>query len=252
MEIPPADINWFAKTFSEDFQGFHEAWLTAGSPELVDEPSPEQLSDAMEQLIDLLYRFDENSQLLNAGATKEDSGPDLSELGSYGFSILENMVQLTDELGLDNSQYHWEELAVSLALWLARQGAELTLISLIVNGLASMANQSMDQGQLENLYHTMGEVLDAVNPNIMEEGYSADLQHPWRLLLMNHAIVATRTLSPRLMTESFNAVAEYLPEEAPEFFHQGMDQVAVQKYPDPVRDVILHFCDNWPTNRILH
>lgn len=252
MEIPPADINWFAETFSESYEMFYEAWLTAGSPELSDEPSPEQLADAMDQLISLLYRFEDNSQLLLPPTTTESTGPDLSELGNYGFSILENLAQLTNELGMESNHYPWESLAIALALWIARRGGDISLISLTVNGLATIANDSMEPGQLEQLYHTMGEILDAVSPTISEEGQSDDLQHPWRLLLLNRAIVATRTLSPRLMEEAFGSITEYLPDEAPEFFREGMGQVDIQNYPEQVRDVIRQFCENWPTNRILH
>ncbi|MES9903283.1 MAG: hypothetical protein ABW168_11500 [Sedimenticola sp.] len=251
MDIPPADINWFAETFSENFQMFHEAWITAGSPELTDEPSPEQLADAMDQLISLLYRFDENSQQLQPVA-EETAIPDLSELGNYGFSILENLMQLTAELGMEGDNYAWESLAIGLALWIARQGGDLSLITLTVNGLATIANDAMEPRDLEKLYHTMGEILNAVSPTVSEEGQNEDLQHPWRLLLLNRAIVATRTLSPRLMVEAFNSIAEYLPDEAPEFFHEGMGQVEIQNYPKQVQDVIRRFCDDWPTNRILH
>ncbi|MES9856767.1 MAG: hypothetical protein ABW166_09220 [Sedimenticola sp.] len=231
---------------------FYEAWLTAGSPELSDEPSPEQLADAMEQLISLLYRFEDNSQQLNPLPTTGSMEPDLSELGNYGFSILENLSQLTDELGLEGEGYPWESLAIALALWIARLGGDLSLISLTVNGLATIANASMELRQLEQLYHTMGEILDAISPTISEEGQSDDLQHPWRLLLLNRAIVATRTFSPRLMEEAFSSITEYLPDEAPEFFREGMEQIEIQNYPEKVRDVIRQFCDNWPTNRVLH
>ncbi len=222
MEMPSADMNWFAETFSKICLEIKDAWEAFGTEKLSNDPAPDQLCGAMEQLIELLYRY-ENSQQQVQPVTEEPipEGVNISELGSYGFSILENFAQMTDDLGLKTAEYPWEQLSVSLALWMARQGAELYNLGLTINGFASIANQTLDTRQLEQLYLAMGEVLDAASPVVKEEAITADMQHPWRLLVFNRAIVATRTLSPQLMKKAFSAVTEYLPDDAPDFFRQG-------------------------------
>ena len=253
MEMPSADINWFAETFNKSCIEIKDAWEAFGAERPSNEPAPDQLCDAMEQLIDLLYRYENSQQQIQLESEEQiPEGVNISELGSYGFSILENFVQMTDDLGLKADEYPWEQLSVSLALWMARQGAELYNLGLTVNGFASIANQTMNTQELELLYHTMGEVLDAVSPTAREESIVADTQHPWRLLIFNRAIVATRTLSPQLMEKAFSAITEYLPEDAPNFFRQGMEQVDLQNYPDSVREVIEYFFQTWPANRTLH
>lgn len=247
-------MNWFVETFSKSCLEIKDAWEAFGTEKLSNDPAPDQLCGAMEQLIELLYRYENSQQQVQPGSAEPiPEGVNISELGSYGFSILENFVQMTDDLGLKTAEYPWEQLSVSLALWMARQGAELYNLGLTINGFASIANQTLDTRQLEQLYLTMGEVLDAVSPVVKEEAVTADnMQHPWRLLVLNRAIVATRTLSPQLMEEAFSAVAEYLPDDAPDFFRQGIEQVDLQNYPDPVRSVIEYYHQTWPVKRTLH
>lgn len=253
--MPSAEINWFAETFNKSCIEIKDAWEAFGAEKLSNEPAPDQLCDAMEQLIELLYRYENSQQQIQPESEEQiPEGLNISELGSYGFSILENFIQMTGDLGLKTAEYPWEQLSVSLALWMARQGAELYNLGLTVNGFASIANQTLDTRQLEQLYHTMGEVLDAVSPIVKEEAIAitADAQHPWRLLVFNRAIVATRTLSPQLMEKAFSAITEYLPEDAPDFFRQGMEQVELQNYPNPVRSIIEYYYQTWPAKRTLH
>lgn len=253
MEMPSADINWFAETFNKSCIEIKDAWEAFGAEKLSNEPAPDQLCDAMEQLIELLYRYENSQQQIQTESEEQiPEGLNISELGSYGFSILENFVQMTEDLGLKTTEYPWEQLSVSLALWMARQGAELYNLGLTINGFASIANQTLDTRQLEQLYHIMGEVLDAVSPIVKEEAIVADIQHPWRLLVFNRAIVATRALSPQLMEKAFSAITEYLPEDAPDFFRQGMEQVELQNYPNPVRSIIEYYYQTWPAKRTLH
>ena len=83
--------------------------------------------------------------------------------------------------------------------------------------------------------------LETVNPG-----------RPWRLLNLNRAIVATRTHQPEVMEEAFSALAAQLPDDAPGFFTQGMEQMELLNYPPQVREVMDRYYKKWNVNRSLH
>ncbi len=250
MDIPPADIRWFDEAFKETARKMIESWEDSGSPTIQDEPSPDILFNAMQELLVLLHTLDYESR--NATGRQNPDEPDLTELGDYGIHILEEFALQSNHLGLENKENVWEHLAVSLARWIALQGGELQTLSIVVNGLAYIANHSENQAQLEQLYLVMGEVCDASTPPEHLSEPNGEVENPWRMLLINRAIVATRTLSPRLMEEAFSDITVHLPETAPDFFREGMEQVEIQNYPEQVRDVIQRYLSEWPVKRVLH
>ena len=250
MEIPPADIRWYDEAFKEAAREMIEAWEDSGSPTIQDEPSPDILFNAMQELLVLLHTLDYESR--NPAGQRNGDEPDLTELGDYGIHILEEFALQSDHLGLESKERVWEHLAVCLARWIAVRGGELQTLGIVVNGLAYLANQTKDQAQLEQLYLVMAEVCDASTPPEYLGEHNEGAENPWRMLLLNRAIVATRTLSPRLMEEAFSDITVHLPESAPEFFREGMEQVDLQNYPDPVREVIQRYLSEWPVKRVLH
>ena len=93
-------------------------------------------------------------------------------------------------------------------------------------------------------------ILDS--PSTREYTGSADPSRPWRILLLNRAIVATRSHQPALMEEAFESVVEYLPEEAPTFFREGMEQMDALNYPPQVRNLMQGFYQQCCGRRVLH
>jgi hypothetical protein len=72
------------------------------------------------------------------------------------------------------------------------------------------------------------------------------------VFLLNKAIVATRSHQPALMDEAFDALADQLPEEAPDFFREGMGQMDALDYPAEVRAVMERWYEQWCSKRVLH
>ncbi len=252
MTIPPPDISWFAETFSQASLIIIEAWEDTGLEHSTTEPSPEMLSGAMEQLIELLK--------VKGGVTPPapaaDDGPgntDISELGHYGISILEEFALMSDDLALSDSHKTWELLAVSLTRWLAANGAEITSLDLVVNGFAFIANRSASREELEILFMAMSEITEAMAPVESHPGDDREeLPQSEEMLLLNRGIVATRTHSPNLMETAFSDIVRLIPEKAPRFFQEGMEQLELINYPDQVREVIQRYAGDWPEQRTLH
>ena len=69
---------------------------------------------------------------------------------------------------------------------------------------------------------------------------------------MNRAIVATRTHQPDVMEEAFTVLVRHLPEDAPGFFNQGMEQMDLLNYPPHVREVMERYYTKWSVKRSLH
>jgi hypothetical protein len=78
-------------------------------------------------------------------------------------------------------------------------------------------------------------------------------QRPWRVLLLNRAIVATRSHRPALMEVAFDDVVEHLPQEAARFFEEGMAQMDALDYPPQVRAVMeRYYLRQGPAPHTLH
>jgi hypothetical protein len=69
---------------------------------------------------------------------------------------------------------------------------------------------------------------------------------------MNYSIVATRTLTPELMEAAFRVLTEKLPEDAPRFFDEGMQQMDAQNYPPAVREVMEKYHREWRADSPTH
>jgi len=252
MKLPPADLSWFAETLAENVQAIIDAWNDSGSRAADDEASPDLLQNALEQLIDVLQLVEWNHSAETPGQSEGPAQADVSELGDYGLNMLTELSQIATGLGLPEQTERLEQLALSLALWVIQQEGDLSSIDLVVNALARLANETLDSFELEQLFHTMSDILNAVLP--VEPGVQGEpaTRQPWQLLLLNRAIVATRTLSPKLMEYAFSDVVEQLPEEASNFFREGMEQVKLRDYPAHVSEVIERYYHDWPPVKLLH
>ncbi|MEW8206798.1 MAG: hypothetical protein AB2746_11800, partial [Candidatus Thiodiazotropha taylori] len=73
-----------------------------------------------------------------------------------------------------------------------------------------------------------------------------------RSLLINQASIATRSHRPGLIERAYEIPDEYIPEEAPAFFKEGMSQMDALNYPQQVREVVEKYYNLWSSPRTLH
>jgi hypothetical protein len=69
---------------------------------------------------------------------------------------------------------------------------------------------------------------------------------------MNRAIIATRSHQADLIEKAYNDLVQALPEEAPRFFEEGMQQMELLNYPQVVRQVVEKYYTLWGQPRTLH
>ncbi len=190
--------------------------------------------------------------IVQTDASEDVSAEDVTELGEYGLNLCSAASHWARQQQDSETLADLQELIATYALWLAREGAELLTLEPVVDALAYFANQTHDPQQLTQLYSNMGDILDAVAAVIRQDLEKTNPGRPWRVLNLNRAIVATRTHNPELMEEAFKILVENLPEEAPRFFSEGMEQMELLNYPAPVREVMAKYNRQWNLNRSLH
>ena len=216
----------------------------------VDESSdvlgPAPLIEALETLFQVLLRFESDWQ----SQRHSISAGELSELGDQGQQLLDDLLQWHQQLKLNEGAASLRDLAVPFSLWLAEHGARLIQLETLVNQLAELANSSSDPQALAELDSVVATLIDAIDSSAQSDLDNSNSQRPWRVLLLNHAIVATRTLDPERMTAAFDRLVKYLPDDAPAFFTQGMGQLDTAGYPRPVRDIMEQYYLMWNTSTL--
>lgn len=98
----------------------------------------------------------------------------------------------------------------------------------------------------------MDQIIGAVSPVIREDLEKINPGRPWRVLLQNHGIVATRGHNTASMEQAFRTLTRYLPEDAARFFTEDMKQMEALNYPPQVRAVMEQYHRRWTLNHSLH
>lgn len=246
MKIVPPDIPSMYEQFCDLAETVQDAWETAASrPELDVEPA--MLIDAMSQLAGVLRAIEEAGEITHDMETR-----DLHTLTEYGQHLLADFTRLAAALGLHEEAREIEHLALPLAIWTARRGGEITTLAPVVNTFAYFANAQLQPESMPALFALSNEVLQAVSPAVCEDTDPDDPMRPWRLLILNRAIIATRSHLPELMELAFDSVVEQLPEDAERFFQEAMEQMDLMGYPKSVRDVVNRYYLAHAQPRVLH
>jgi hypothetical protein len=233
--LPPIDIGYIAAELARLADEIERARDEAAEGI---EPRPEVLRAGLEDLLDALSGA-ETDQLGAAAPTLQTrTGKTPESLLDYGLDLISQLSALAGRLHMPQTARGVEGLALPLACWLLRRGAELQRPEPVVNAVAALANGLRDPDELAQLYALMREITEGFSPLCIQESAVHDLTRPWRVLVLNLAIVATRSHRPALMVEAFDRVCEHLPEDAPELFREGLGQMDALGYPAPVREVM--------------
>lgn len=254
MFLPPFDVSHLQETFSQVSDEVVETYEDLADPRTDREQTPAMLVEAMEQLLDVLRRIEERQGDLVAA--RDDPARlderELSELGDFGIQLLTELAGYAGQLNLENHAETLSDLTFPLAVWVARAGGELRILQPVVTAIANLANRTRDPALLEELFHVTSEVVEHVDEQIKQDEEKSDAMRPWRILLLNFGVIATRAHQPAMMEHAFDTLLQHLPEEAPEFFRQGMEQMEALNYPPNVREVVQRYHEEWGRPRTIH
>jgi hypothetical protein len=239
MQIPTGQL----ATIQPLARGILEACRQAAD----DDAELPTLAQAFDQLMDVIKRIDADTR-----TPREASTADISEIGEYALRLHENLSAVTERLDLPDHREALASLAINIALWVAQQGGQIDTLEPVVDALAMLANTTADPQQLELLSDVFSQIIEAIPAVISQDIENTNPGRPWRILLLNHSIVATRSYNTGLMEAAFGLLTSRLPEDAANFFSEGMQQMEALDYPAHVREVMEKYHRQWTISRSLH
>ena len=215
-------------------------------PKNSDQVTPPQLIEALEQFLTVSIKLDQEE-----GPTGPILQEDVTELGGYGLSLIVDLAAWAGQLDLKKERADIEGLSILVADWIIRHEGKLYVLEPIVNSLALSANKLSEPRALEKMAEYMTRVLEASADTVKQDLEKANPGRPWRVLHLNRGIVATRSHNTALMQKIFDDLARNLPEDAPQFFEEGMQQMDALNYPAHVKQVMNQYFTTW-ANHTLH
>ena len=243
------DFSFNAKTFRTLLHSSVAHNLEALTSDTEATETPEQLLAAMEQAIDAMERAGADFATESGECDLDEA--EISEIGDYALGLLETIVARI-EASTGKQSRDLARLAIPISLWIARHGGHISKLELVVNSLASWANELQDTLQLASLVSVIREIIDATAEEIRRDVEQTNPMRPWRIINFNYGIVATRSHNPQLMEEAFSELVKNLPQDARDFFREGMQQMDMVGYPQEVRDVVERYDRMWGTDSTLH
>jgi len=132
-------------------------------------------------------------------------------------------------------------LAVSTGIWIVKKGGTINDLDLLVNAITTFANQTRYLYHREELYEVSLLILMATDERIKADHDKINTQRPWRLLCLNHAVIATRSGNRELVKPAFERLIKYLPNDAEAFFERGIKEVKTGSYPFSVRNIVMAY-----------
>ncbi|MFV2004700.1 MAG: hypothetical protein ACC650_05800 [Gammaproteobacteria bacterium] len=253
------DFSFNANTFRDLFHNALSPYLDTGAMndeewDKDDVNSPHNLCIAMDQAVDVMVRADADSavqQKMSAESMGLLEEKDISQIGQYALDLLEGTVAFVqDKTGEQDRDLL--RLSLPISLWVARHGGKISHIDMVVNSLAGYANEISDSQRLAELSGIIREVIDACDDDIRRDLEQTNMMRPWRILNLNYGIVATRSHRPELIEQAYDALVKNLPQDAREFFKEGLQQMDVVGYPDEVRAVVERYNKMWGSEDMLH
>ena len=249
MLFPTLDLSDIGRQFETVALAVVEASRSAGSASDNADHSPHMLQQAMHRLLELLQIIESR---MAEGERLAEHDVDINELGDYAIQLLADLSTVAGSLKMEQQSRVLEDLTLPMALWIARHGGELRSLEPVVNALARLANTLREPSLMAQLYEMVVELHQAVESMLKKDLEKSNPGRPWRLLVMNQAIIATRSHQTGLIEDAYQSLAEALPEEAPRFFEEGMQQMEALNYPQTVRQVVKKYYDLWCLPRTLH
>ncbi len=244
---PVADLSTIEEGLHSAATALIEAYEEAAQPPELRTATPEILVESMLRLLSVLRQKDGMSAEQDDLETR-----DINALGNYGIRLLADLTAWSAALKQQSAADTLRELTYAFALWTARQEAEISDLQPVVDALAFVANRVKSSNALEDLYQAASDLQNAVDPALSQDFDRSNPGRPWRLLVLNRAIIATRRHQPLLMEAAFQALTELLPEDAENFFREGMEQMDVLDYPERVRMVMEKYYQLWCAPKNLH
>ncbi len=234
-----SDLEMDAQTLSEALSRVADYVIEARTHAFTESQSHEP--DQLDADIDRFLKFiDFVHQGGKYPVQTTDSAPqtDRDLMANMGLQLIHTLSRWAIHLQLERTVGELEELTLCVALWCARQQCQLSTLTPLVDAVSDYANRQSESETMSELTSVVGEIIDAIGPDIKADRDKSDPHRPWRLLNVNYGIIATRSLEPAIMEQAYENIIQRFPEDAAEFFREGMEQMQIVDYPDYARTVM--------------
>lgn len=193
-----------------------------------------------DQLVEMLdtARFDDQ---MSPCEKTHIQAPRVTHIGNLALDFADMLQALAQEADLHHAASPLAQLRIASACWVARHGGQIQQLEPVVDALAAEANETDHTAWLAELAECMTEIMRAVDPSIIGSASDSEQANPWRLLNINAGIVATRSHNPQLMETSFEQLVHRFPDDAGQFFVEGMAQVKALNFPSHVKAVMQRY-----------
>jgi len=213
----------------------------------------EYLDDSYRKaLIRLIQDFDQffdviASVNMQARDNRVINKKEATNIGDHGLVLLLKLVDLMERLDLPHKRREIEQISLVFVRWILRYDGRVNHLAPLVNAFAQLANMMQDIRSLIRLSELMGEVVVACSEEIKQDLDKSDKFRPWRLLHINRSIVATRTHDLEIMKNAYDELLVYLPQEAVNFFAEGLHGSDATDHPKHVKEMIAFYQLQTPT-----
>lgn len=217
------------------------------------ESSPKNLLAAMVQAIDVMQRAEADISSEPSENSVEEK--DISQIGDYVLTLIEGLighVQASSDEKAATQGRALVRLTLPVAMWVAHCGGRLDKLDLVVNALADYANEFRKPEQLTGLARVIATIIQAASAVVKHDLEQTNAMRPWRILHLNYGIVATRSHEPKLIEAAYDALVKNFPQDARQFFREGMQQMDIIGYPQAVREVVERYNKKWGSESTLH
>ena len=195
--------------------------------------SPPELITAVEEFLGAFEKLDEEY-----GDTGAILLEDTTELADYCVRCLAELRNWLTRLELPELAPQLDKIIIGAALWAMRHECEVTTPEPVVNALAYGANDAKSKQELAAVYGLIQGLIQAVPESVKGDLEKSNPYRPWRILLINFAIVAVRTQDMPMMLHAFDTLGKYLPEECAGFFAEAVQQAEHPAFGDEVRSLL--------------
>ena len=195
-------------------------------------------------------------RILNQGFSENSvEEGDISRIGDYVLTLIEGLighVQAASDAKSAAQGRALVRLTLPIAMWVARCGGQLDKLDLVVNAIADYANEYREPEQLAELTRVIAMIIEAASVAVRQDLEQTNAMRPWRVLHLNYGIVATRSHEPKLIEAAYDLLVKHLPNDARQFFSEGMQQMDIVGYPQVVREIVEKYNQMWGTESALH
>ncbi|MCW8930289.1 MAG: hypothetical protein OQL19_08645 [Gammaproteobacteria bacterium] len=202
---------------------------------------------------DMLLAFDEIDKFLSNAeilVSDESNREIFNERANELILLIDRLMTFSSQIKHQESFSYFEEFLFLFSLWFAQSGGTIIKLIPIVNLIAALSNRMRDPQLLIQLLENIEIIIHAIEQSIQEDMEDRDPRRPWRVLLLNYAITATRTHEPALMDKTFQFLIQNLPDDLKQFFTEGMSQMVALDYPDEVKVVMEKYYLQYGTQEV--